>query len=265
MKKIMILIGSVILITAFTKGKEKSFLPPGTVQINDSLFADETEISNFSWREFVDYNKQQFGSSSVEYISSLPDTLVWRAPLSYNEPYVLYYYSHPAYKDYPVVGISYEQAVHFCRWRTERVHAFLEIKEGKRKAGDLNEAYTGKLKFEYRLPTKQEWEALALPGLDAKNKKEQKGQVKYNIINTSSVASSTSDNADVTAPVYSYWPNKLGVYNVIGNVSELVAGKGIAKGGSWKTLKENLDIWKDEACTEPNSYTGFRCVCVVKK
>lgn len=266
MKKNILLAGAVLLLAAFSLKKDKSFVPPGTVNINDTLFADETEISNFSWREFVEFNRLKFGNGSPEYISSLPDTLVWREKMTYNEPYVNYYYRHVAYKDYPVVGISYEQAVRFCKWRTERVHIYLEIKEGKRKEADRNNDYTGKLKFEYRLPTKQEWEAIAMPGIDqTKLKESKKNMYKYNTVNTTSVASSLNDNADVTAPVYSYWPNKLGIYNMLGNVNELIAEKGISKGGGWKTHSEDLSIWKDEEFSKPNAWTGFRCVCVMKK
>lgn len=68
--------------------------------------------------------------------------------MSSNEPYVQYYFRHVAYREYPVVGVSYEQAQSYCKWRTERVHIALEIKEGKRKVEDVNKEYTGKLKFE---------------------------------------------------------------------------------------------------------------------
>ncbi|HEY5325593.1 MAG TPA: SUMF1/EgtB/PvdO family nonheme iron enzyme, partial [Mucilaginibacter sp.] len=51
-----------------------------------------------------------------------PDTLVWRQPLSYNEPYVDTYLRHPAYQDYPVVGVSWDQAQDYCTWRTDRVN-----------------------------------------------------------------------------------------------------------------------------------------------
>ena len=115
------------LCLSFTK--EKPFTPPGTVQINDTLFADETEISNFSWQEYEFWNASIYGKNSKEHLATLPDTLVWREKNSHNEPYVQYYYRHPAYKEFPVVGISYEQAVAFCKWRTERVKTHLTSKK----------------------------------------------------------------------------------------------------------------------------------------
>lgn len=265
--KIALGIAAVVTTVGFRSAKEKLFIPPGTTQINDTVFADETEISNLSWKEFVEYNRIRYGSNSVEYNSSLPDTLVWRQKLNFNEPYVEYYFRHPAYSNYPVVGISWEQAMNFCKWRTERVHVMLEIKSGKRKAEDMNEPYKGKLKFEYRLPSKQEWEALAFVGIDPKTKEKQlkKSDHFFNFRDTISIVDQKHDNADVAAPVDAYAPNKLGLYNLFGNVSEMVSEKGICKGGSWRDKQENVSIWQDQTFEAANSWTGFRCVCVMKK
>ncbi|MHA0111623.1 hypothetical protein ACXYUI_31710, partial [Klebsiella pneumoniae] len=59
-----------------------------------------------------------------------PDTLVWRSELAYNEPFVEYYFRHPSYNYYPVVGVSWKQAVDFCTWRTSRVNELELIKKG---------------------------------------------------------------------------------------------------------------------------------------
>ena len=59
-----------------------------------------------------------------------PDTLVWRDPRAYNEPYVNYYLRHPAYRDYPVVGVSWLQANDLCKWRTDRVNEQIMVREG---------------------------------------------------------------------------------------------------------------------------------------
>lgn len=256
MKKIFFAsVAIALLCLSFTK--EKTFVPPGTLQINDTLFADETEISNFSWQEFEYWTKAIYGANSKEHLAVLPDTLVWREKLAYNEPYVQYYYRHPAYKDYPVVGISYEQAVAFCKWRTERVKMFLTRKK------DFKNHH-----FEYRLPTKKEWEQLAYSSSNVlfNNGKNEKGVFRLNCINPdTSIHFSGPPYPDVTAPINSYEKNFIGLYNMLGNVAEIVLDKGICKGGGWKNRIEECRVGKDQEFTKPNSWTGFRCICVVKK
>ena len=78
------------------------------------------------------------------------------------------------------------------------------------------------------------------------------------------VAGALNDNADITAPILAYWPNKLGIYNLIGNVAEMTSIKGIAKGGSWKHTEDEISVDKDFEYTESTSWLGFRCVFEVK-
>jgi formylglycine-generating enzyme required for sulfatase activity len=264
--KITGLLFVLVLITAFNTKKKKAFLPPGTVQINDTLFADECEISNLAWREYVEYNNRIFGKGSIEYTSSLPDTLVWRHKLAFCEPYVEYYFRHPAYSGYPVVGLTYEQAVQYCKWRTERVHVWMEIQSGKRSYEKIAEPYTGETILEYRLPTRQEWEALALIGPDQKLKEKyaEKNNSFFNFKDLSP-SFSKNDSGDEMDPVRSYLPNKLGLYNLFGNAAEMILEKGISKGGSWKDDQDYAGVWKDGSYSAPDSQTGFRCVCVMKK
>lgn len=266
-KKILLFCCTILLISSFIPKNKKEFIPPGTVKINDTLFADETEISNFSWQEYELWTKNKFGSNSPGHISTLPDTLVWRDKNAYNEPYVQYYYRHPAYKDYPVIGISYEQAVEFCKWRTNRVKEFICISKKH-----------DPVEFEYRLPSKAEWEFLSNNGTgyfsqNGRNEKNQmtsnhvwepKDSVEYKkLIN--GTKGYTNDNADVTAPVYSYWKNLFGLYCMIGNVSEMVQEKGISKGGGWRHRLEQCRVGKDITYEKPTAWLGFRCVCLVKK
>jgi gliding motility-associated lipoprotein GldJ len=62
--------------------------------------------------------------------SALPDTTLWRSALAYNEPYVENYYRHPAFSDYPVVGVTWEQATAYCTWRTDRVNEQILVDRG---------------------------------------------------------------------------------------------------------------------------------------
>ncbi|MEZ4989392.1 MAG: SUMF1/EgtB/PvdO family nonheme iron enzyme [Saprospiraceae bacterium] len=175
-----------------------------------SFYMDETEVSNHNYREYLYWLDRVFGETYPEvYLDALPDTLVWREELGFNEPLVETYFRHPAYDDYPVVGVSWVQANDFARWRSDRVNEMLLIEKGilnpnaeQKDEDNFNaEAYLvgqyegnvrknlknfktggerpvrfedGILLPEYRLPTEAEWEyaALALQGNQASEKDE---------------------------------------------------------------------------------------------
>ena len=77
---------------------------------------DETEVKNLDYREYLYWISRVFDEYPEVYQRALPDTLVWRSKLAYNEPYVEYYFRHPAYQDYPVVGVNWLQANDYCAW-----------------------------------------------------------------------------------------------------------------------------------------------------
>jgi formylglycine-generating enzyme required for sulfatase activity len=96
-----------------------------------SFYMDETEVTNLYWLEYLHWLDRVYGDTYPEIVDkALPDTLVWRELLEYNEPYVEYYLRHPSYRDYPVVGVNWLQSNDFCKWRTDRVNEFILIREG---------------------------------------------------------------------------------------------------------------------------------------
>jgi len=96
-----------------------------------SFYMDETEVTNHLWLEYLHWLDRIYGDSYPEVVNkALPDTLVWREKMEYNEPYVEYYLRHPAYRDYPVVGVNWLQSNDFCAWRTDRVNELILIREG---------------------------------------------------------------------------------------------------------------------------------------
>ncbi len=99
-----------------------------------SFYMDETEVTNLMYLEYLDWLKQVFPPSNENfkniYTGALPDTLVWRNRLGYNEVMTNNYLRHPAYANYPVVGVSWIQAVEFANWRTDRVNELILEQNG---------------------------------------------------------------------------------------------------------------------------------------
>ncbi|MEN9909233.1 MAG: hypothetical protein RLZZ540_2382 [Bacteroidota bacterium] len=103
-----------------------------TQQHVQSFYMDETEVTNFMYLEYLDYTKRVFTPDEYKgvYDGVVPDTLVWRNRLGYNETMTNNYLRHPAYANYPVVGVNWIQAVDFAKWRTDRVNEAVLEKNG---------------------------------------------------------------------------------------------------------------------------------------
>jgi gliding motility-associated lipoprotein GldJ len=98
-----------------------------------SFYMDETEVTNLMYLEYLDWLRAVFPQDELRYRQiyqgALPDTLVWRNALGYVEELTTNYLRHPAYAEYPVVGVNWLQAVQFAEWRTNRVNEFLLERE----------------------------------------------------------------------------------------------------------------------------------------
>lgn len=100
-----------------------------------AFYIDRTEVANVHYREYIHWLMRVFDPSSDPnnqkiIDKALPDTLVWRSELSYNEPLVEYYFRHPGFNDYPVVGVTWRQAHDFCLWRSDRVNEGILMQKG---------------------------------------------------------------------------------------------------------------------------------------
>ena len=98
-----------------------------------SFYIDETEVTNIMYMEYLDCLEFVFPKENLDYRQiyegALPDTLVWRNQLGYVEELTTNYLRHPAYAEYPVVGVNWLQAVQFAEWRTDRVNEFILERE----------------------------------------------------------------------------------------------------------------------------------------
>lgn len=219
-------------------------------------------------------------------INIYPDETSWINDFknAYNEPYLRLYFTHPGYDDYPVVGVSWEQANAFCTWRTNNYKSMIDIPAG--------------IKIEpYRLPTEGEWEYAARAGKN-ENKypwatdalKDSKDCFMANF--KPGDGDYTADGHLITARVASFSPNEFGLYDMAGNVAEWTSSvffesgpqqmndinpdlhynaakedpydmkKKVIRGGSWKDAARFIrsDMRSFEYQNETRSYIGFRCV-----
>jgi len=95
-----------------------------------SFYMDETEVTNIDYREYIYWLSRVYTTYPKIARNALPDSLVWREELSFNEPFVESYFRHPSYDDYPVVGVNWKQANDYCDWRTDRVNEMILIEKG---------------------------------------------------------------------------------------------------------------------------------------
>ena len=97
-----------------------------------SFYLDQKEVSNKNYKDYLHWLEKVYMPTNQDSIvnQARPDTLVWRSELAYNEPMVEAYFRHPSFNDYPVVGISWNQANEYCKWRTDRANEKLLTKLG---------------------------------------------------------------------------------------------------------------------------------------
>lgn len=219
-------------------------------------------------------------------VNIYPDTTAWINDFenAYNEPYVRMYFSNAGYNEYPVVGVSWEQATAFAAWRT----LFLRRSLGKE----------GVYIEPYRLPTEAEWEYAARAGI-SENQYPWEGDLTMSDDRGCFYANFkpqegnyTKDGHLITSRVGTFAPNDFGLYDMAGNVSEWTSTaytesvgnltadmnpeysykaaqedpykmkRKIVRGGSWKDVAHNIrsDLRMWEYQNEQRSYIGFRCV-----
>ena len=215
----------------------------------------------------------------VKNVAVYPDTTVWVRNFiySYNLPSMEKYFESPAYDDYPVVGVSWEQAMAFCHWRTMKKNSYQRTKNMPRVPS-------------FRLPTEAEWEYAARGGMGqapypwgGPGMTDERGCFLANFKPTR--GNYMADGVCLTSPARSFFPNDYGLYCMSGNVAEWTLSSyepsstsyvsslnptynvpennvKVVKGGSWKDVAMYLQIGArdKEHQDSARSYIGFRTV-----
>lgn len=244
----------------------------------DSFYLCNHEVSNLEYREFINSVRKDSGDL---YKKFLPDTSLWNDALTYGQEYIEWYFRHPAYNNYPVVGITHEQAKAYCAWLTKKY-----MDNEKRKFKNAV----------FKLPTINQWTYAAKGGAEAlipfKNGKltDKKGEyqasfrsidqlnIRNNEINYNcqhkratsrfSLKLTCSNNQIVPLPIFSNPKSHYNLYKLAGNVEEYVAEKGITKGGGWKDTGYFLQNCVSQTYDSTNAVStdrGFRVAMEIVK
>lgn len=287
MKKSYLIIAvclTTVLFAFTTKTKKEkfkdlySFVPSGACSYypNDTnmysvyaFYMSTGEVTNKQYRTFLNDLKAKGNNKS--YKIAVPDTTLWSSKNSYMEPFVNLYFSHPAYDNYPVVNITKQGAEMYCDWLTK-------IMRKNYPKNNFND---------FRLPTKHEWVYAAKGGLKKSPYpwggpylRNSKGCVLANFANIGEQNITKNDsggfeivgkdkfmydysdigNADVTAPTKSYWPNGFGLYNMAGNVAEMVSDEDVVMGGSWRSPGHDIQTTSQQKYVGAANTIGFRVI-----
>ncbi|MDB2385386.1 gliding motility lipoprotein GldK [Polaribacter sp.] len=266
------------------------------VEVMDSLYISREDALdgvrtfnpkylNYRYSWFDSENAVKNGGNRKEFLKSetlniYPDTTVWVKDFnySYNDPMHQDYFYHQSYGDYPVVGVSWNQANAFCGWRTKKKNDYLRGKKNPNKVPD------------FRLPTEAEWEYAARGGLDFATYPWGTGGTTSDrgcfLANFKPVRGNYAvDGALYTMEAQSFNANDYGLYNMAGNVSEWTSSaynlasyqmastmnpnvedrknkRKIIRGGSWKDVAYYLEVSSRdyEYADTARSYIGFRTV-----
>ncbi len=212
----------------------------------DEFYISATETSNLDYLEFLKAIK-----NTPDYQKALPDTTVWSSPNSPNDGFKNQYLRYPGFRTYPVVGVSWEGALLYCNWLEKSINSQLDSSE----------------KVEVKLPTEAEWTRAARGDNNAYKftwggpyLENGKGRSLANYKNEK--AESPLKNI-ITAEVYSFTKNQFGIYQMCGNVSEMVSEPYLVKGGSWNSEAEALKIDSKQQINYPSKEVGFRPVLKV--
>ncbi len=254
--------------------------PPNGVYIKNGWFIDRTEATNINYRAYLHYLRNRYTDTNI-YISALPDTSVWKELGPEFEFLITDYLRGEPYDNQPVVGVSYEQALAYCKWRSKRVMEMILIERGLRThdpyskdeaSFTLEKYFTSEIQQlpkekqlwyypHFDLPTKEEWEAATMVH-DSIFKKR-------NCSSNDPIISSEFLKDKFNQPKAKKntckFDHKNTIQNMKGNVCEWIQGGKMCGGGSYLQTKEHIQKTTFFSNNAPKSWVGFRNVSRMKK
>jgi formylglycine-generating enzyme required for sulfatase activity len=230
--------------------KEWKFIPMGNYVTNEgkdvsiqAFYLYETEISNKEYRAFL-ADLESKGQRDLLEICRVKNELWSDSSVGYNA-FESVYFTNKAYDNFPVVNISNQAAMEYCK--------YLE--------NTLNEKLKN-TKVTVRLPLEIEWEYAASAG-NALNTYAWEGNFLRNtkgefLANYRAFKNKDENVTDLMAEVNAYFPNSFKLYNTCGNVSEMISENGIAKGGNWTSTAQEIAVRSRENYNGAAPTLGFR-------
>lgn len=248
------------------------YIPSGNAVVEgdttsvQAFYMSQTEVTNFQYREFLNDLKRR--GEMEKYKKAELDTAKWVEMVKRAEPYMKHYHSHPAYNSYPVVNVPREGAKLYCEWLSEKCDSL---------SG-------GELKLTFRVPKREEWirgargdKHYAVYAWGGPYVRNNKGYILANFVRFGSEhitwnaekeeyevvrfpIGGIREYADVTAPAQSFWPNDFGLYNMNGNVSEMIDNGNWVVGGDWRSPGYDIRNESKKEVDGPHPTVGFRVV-----
>jgi hypothetical protein len=254
--------------------------PPNGVYIKDGWHIDRTEISNIGYREYLHFLRHRYTDISI-YLTALPDTTVWKELGPDFEFLITDYLRGEPYDEQPVVGVSYEQALAFSTWRSNRVMEMLLLEKRLRApAFDAknDEVFTIENYYKneihqypkeqqlwyypnFELPTKEQWEAATMV-YDSTFKK-RNCPVNDHIISSEYLKDKFSQPKAKNKSCK--FDERMTIQNIKGNVCEWIQGGKMCGGGSYLQTLEHIQKTPFFSTKAPKSWVGFRNVSRMKK